>query len=362
MPDGPLIAVVIPAYNLASYLPEAIESVLAQTLPSDRLDVIVIDDGSTDASAAVASRYAPRVRCIRQSNRGLPATRNRGIRETTARYVAFLDADDRLLPNKLADEFAVLETQPSVDIVYSGWHYIDDSGRRLPQQGWSREQGDLLHRLLLGNVIHPHAALVRRDVLEASGGFDETLTSVEDWDLWIRLSAAGARWRLVDRAALEYRVRNDGMHANPGRMLSNRLRVLEKAFAALSHRPDLAHLWALARRNAYLEGACDWARSGDGPRSRDAMIAAVREASDFLTTPRGLRELCRLLLPLGYRNDSTVAARWPEIEPMLHRLMKSCSTALRPMTRLRAWVARGRLGIRYRRKRWRRMPCPGDDA
>lgn len=354
MSDRSLIAVVIPAYNLARYLPEAVESVLAQTVPPDQLEVLVIDDGSTDATAAVASRFAPRVRYIRQTNRGLPATRNRGIRETTAPYVAFLDADDRLLPTKLADEVAVLESEPTIDIAYSGWYYIDERGERLPQHGWSRDEGDLLPRLLLGNVIHPHAALVRRSILEASGGFDETLTSVEDWDLWIRLSAAGARWRLVDHAALEYRVRRDGMHTNPGRMLSNRLRVLEKALATLSDRPEMTPVWPIARRNAYLEAACDWARSGDHVRASHAMAAAVRETSAFLTTPRGLREICRLLLPLGYRNESAIRSRWLEIEPPLRALVTSVTGACPPMVRLRVRVARARLALRYRRKRWRR--------
>jgi glycosyltransferase involved in cell wall biosynthesis len=334
MSDRPLIAVIVPAYNLAGYLQEALESVLAQTVPTELLDVVVIDDGSTDDTAAVAARFAPRVRCIRQSNRGLPAARNRGVAETSAPYLAFLDADDRLLPEKLADQLSILEVDRSAAVVYSGWHYIDEAGARLPQRGWSREEGDLLGRLLLGNLMHPHATLVRRSLFESVGGFDETLTSVEDWDLWIRISLAGARWRLVDHAALEYRVRGDGMHANPARMLANRLRVLDKVFPRLDS-PALVALRPAAYRNAHLEAAADWARAAAIDDAIAETRAAARESAGFLTSPRGLRAFTRLLLPLGHRNESAVVAAWPTLGPLLRALARGAAADLGPLARHR---------------------------
>jgi len=352
MPGRPLIAVVIPAYNLATFLPEALESVLAQTLPPEDLDIVVIDDGSTDDTAKVAATFAPRVRCIRQENRGLPAARNRGAAETTAPYLTFLDADDRLAPEKLARELARLEADPGIHVAYSGWHYIDARGERLPQQGWSRDEGDILERLLLGNIIHPHAATLRRSTFEAAGGFDESLTSVEDWDLWIRVSLNGARWAAVGAAALEYRIRDDGMHANPVRMLSNRLRVLQNTFAriAVSH-PHLMSVRPSAYRNAHIEAACDWARLHDLPRATDAIRAAADETDDFLVSTRGLRGVCRLLVPLGYRNDAEVIARWAEIGPLLRTLVRAAVADRHLLIRARAEATRLRVGGRYARKR-----------
>lgn len=352
MPDRSLIAVIVPAYNLARYLPEAIESALAQTVSPAILDVVVVDDGSTDDTAAVAARFAPRVRCVRQRNRGLPAARNRGAAETTAPYLTFLDADDRLLPEKLARELTVLEADSSVDVVYSGWRYIDEAGRRLPQRGWSRDEGDVLERLLAGNIIHPHAATLRRTAFDAAGGFDESLTSVEDWDLWLRISMNGARWAAIDHAALEYRVRADGMHANPARMLANRLRVLDKTFERLAaERPELLGLRPTAYRNAHLEAACDFARAGELSGAIAAVRAAGRTAPGFLVDPRELREVCRLLLPLGRRNDAAIAARWSEIAPLLRALVAGAAAELGAMTRLRSELALLRVGLRYRRKR-----------
>jgi glycosyltransferase involved in cell wall biosynthesis len=344
------IAVVIPAYNLARYLGEAIESVLAQTIAADAVEVCVVDDGSTDDTPAVAARYRDRVRYVRQENRGLPATRNAGIRATRAPYLSFLDADDRLLPAAFARELPLLEADPALDAVYGGWRYVDAAGRPLPQHGWSRARGDLLPALVLGNLFHPHAPLVRRTRVEQVGGFDETLTSVEDWDLWLRISIAGVRWEHVDEALVEYRVRDDGMHADAERMLRNRLRVLEKTFAACGDRPDVAPLRPLAWQRAYLEAACDHYRAGETGPGAVAFAEAIRRRPALLADPRALRDVCRLLLPLGHRNDAHVAARWAEIEPVFLRMLDDAADADRPglSTRAARWLARRRLVARYR--------------
>jgi glycosyltransferase involved in cell wall biosynthesis len=354
MPDRPLIAVVVPAYNLAAFLGEALGSIVAQRLPADAMEIVLVDDGSTDETPAVAACFAPRVRYVHQQNRGLPAARNRGASETTAPYLSFLDADDRFLPDKLEAELRILEVKRTIDVAYSGWHYIDEAGARLPQHGWSRDEGDVLERLLLGNIIHPHAATLRRSTFATAGGFDESLTSVEDWDLWIRVSLNGARWATVARPALEYRVRHDGMHANPGRMLENRLRVLDKTFARVAaERPDLLRARAAAYRNAHLEAACDWARKADVPRAIASIRAAACEAPAFLSSSRGLREICRLLLPLGHRNDDEVVRRWTDLGPLLRTLVIPAADDQGAGTRLRCEAALIRLGLRYRRKRVR---------
>ena len=349
---APRISVVIPAYNLADYLGAAIESVLEQTLDPELIDICVVDDGSTDDTRAVVARYGRRVRYVHQENRGLPATRNAGVRATTAPLLAFLDADDRFRPEKFARELAILEEDSTAGIVYSGWQYIDAGGQTLPQRGWSREEGDVLPRLLLGNLIHPHAAIVRRELVEGVGGFDESLTSVEDWDLWLRISIAGGRWRAVDAPLLEYRVRDDGMHADAARMLRNRIRVLEKTFAALARRPDLLALRSRAFQQAYLEAACDHYRAGETERGAGAMREAVRHRPDLLTEPRALRQLCRLLLPLGWRNEQQVVSSWPTLGPIFHRMMAEAAGTDDPhvvtaaLRRLNRWRVAGR----YRRK------------
>jgi glycosyltransferase involved in cell wall biosynthesis len=116
MGQGPLLTVIIGAYNAERYLAEAIDSVLVQTHPN--LELIVVDDGSTDSTAKVAESYGPPVRCIRQENGGMAASRNRAIPEARGRYFSFLDADDRFPPDKLRSQLAVFEADPELDIVY----------------------------------------------------------------------------------------------------------------------------------------------------------------------------------------------------------------------------------------------------
>jgi glycosyltransferase involved in cell wall biosynthesis len=311
--SGPRVSVVIPLYNLRRFVAEAIESALAQTLPADVVEIVVIDDGSTDGSGEIARRYVPRIRYVRQENRGLSAARNAGIRESTAPLLAFLDADDRLLPEKLASQLDVFERHPDVGLVYCGVRHVDETGRLLPQQGWAKDEGDVFPRLVLGNLIHPLVAVVRREPVERAGGFDETLTSAEDWDLWLRISRAGLRWRCVDRALADYRIRADAMHQNAGRMVANCLRVLDKCFADPTLPDDIQGLKPLAYQRAYLVAACDHYRGGDragGARWFHA-AAAVRPA--FLTEPQSLGLFCRWMLPLGSQTRAVVASDLPRL-------------------------------------------------
>jgi glycosyltransferase involved in cell wall biosynthesis len=249
----PRVSVVIPVYNLRTFLPQAIDSALAQTVP---VEVIVVDDGSTDGSGDVAAGYGARVTVVRQENRGLSAARNAGIARATGALLQFLDADDRLLPEKAASAVAVFDADPAAGLVYSGCRFVDETNRVLPQHGWSRDEGAVLPQLVLGNLINPVAAIVRRELVEAAGGFDESLTSLEDWCLWLRITRDGARWRCVDRPLAEYRVRESGMHQNVERMRENRLRVLDKLFDGSALPGVVVALRPRAYQNAWLLAGC----------------------------------------------------------------------------------------------------------
>lgn len=318
MHGSPTVSVVIPLYDLRDFVAEAIESVLAQTLDPSAVEILVIDDGSTDGGGEIVARYAPRVRCLRQANCGLSAARNAGIRESRAPLLTFLDADDRILPEKLALQLDVLDAHPEVGAVYSGWHCIDESGARLPQRGRSVHGGDIFPDLVLGNLMHPHTVVVRRPLVEAAGGFDETLTSVEDWDLWVRLARAGARWHCVDRPLAEYRIRRGAMHQNPRRMLENRLRVLAKIFDDGGDLPPpIASRRRRAFQNAHLTAACDFLRSGERADGAQAFRAAVLARPEILGEPASLRRICRLILPEGHQRDAALVANWRPLTRIL---------------------------------------------
>ena len=225
------VSLIIATFNHARFLPVALDSALAQTLAG--VEVIVVDDGSTDDTPAVLSRYTDRVRVIRQANRGLAAARNAGLAVARGTYVSFLDADDVVTPTKLAEQVALLEAAPTV-----GWTYCDvlietvATGHEMRASerfgyGGRTLDGWLFPELIHGNFIPAIAPLIRRTALDSAGAFDDRLTALEDWDLWLRLSLV-AEARYSPAVLVRYRVHPGGMSEDRSRMDRNRFRVLDK--------------------------------------------------------------------------------------------------------------------------------------
>ena len=353
--SGPsLVSVVIPSYNGAGYLGEAIDSALAQTHPA--VEIVVVDDGSTDDTRALAARYGEQVRYVYQENRGLPGARNTGIRAARGVYLAFLDHDDRFLPEKLARQVAVLDVRPEVGLVYTGWHFIDADGRRLPPTGWDRRDGDVFAHLLVENMIYPAAAMVRKAPVDAVGGFDETLTGLEDWDLWLRLAQRGVHWACVDEPLLEYRVHPGQMHKHGAeRRLRNRLAILDKVRADPQLPPPLRALEAVARQNAYLQAAAHRLRAGERRDGADAFAAAVACRPALVADPRALLRFARLLFPTGAQKQAAVVAARRTVMRTLRTAVDDLFARpdLDPAVRRLRWPARLallRLGLRLARK------------
>jgi glycosyltransferase involved in cell wall biosynthesis len=235
----PLVSVVIVCYNQARYLLEAIESVLAQSC-ADR-EIILVDDGSTDHTGDVALRYAS-IRYIRQPNRGLAAARNTGWRAAHGRYVLFLDADDKLLPRALQAGLDCFSVFSGSAFVCGAYRNIFDDGSPAPTDPQQHVSNRHYLRLLQGNFIGMHAVvLYRRELLDASGGFDESLRACEDYELYLRLSR---RWPMVQHAELvaEYRQHDTNMSKDYAFMLKSVLAVLRKE---RDHVADREHYRAL---------------------------------------------------------------------------------------------------------------------
>lgn len=196
------ISVIIPSYNCARYLPLAIDSALAQTLPP--AEILVVDDGSTDDTRAVIrSRYGDRVRYLAQSNAGPSAARNHGIREARGEIIGFLDADDTWFPQALSQAAQCFAAYPEVALVTADKQAIDAEGRVTEPSWWTRHgiAGTLrqqagrplenaLPLLLRTNFVNTSLAFVRRDVLADVGLFDESIRFGEDLELWLRIARA----------------------------------------------------------------------------------------------------------------------------------------------------------------------------
>lgn len=185
----PTVSAVITTYNYARYIAPAIESVLAQTLSPSQ--IIVVDDGSTDETEAIAAAYASvGVRYVRKENGGAGSARNRGIMESNGELIAFLDADDRWLPDKLALQVEHLQRYPEAGLVSgSEWQVFESEREPMFLRRKPTGVADMYKRLLVENVIgNPSLVLARRACFERAGLFDESLRLGQDWEMWIRIT------------------------------------------------------------------------------------------------------------------------------------------------------------------------------
>ncbi len=179
------ISVVIPSFNRAHTLRRALSSVLTQSSAAD--EIIVVDDGSEDDSAELVRQHFPRVRLIRQSNKGVSAARNAGISAAKHEWIALLDSDDEWLEDKLQTIRQRYSDHPDQVLFHSDEIWIRNGQRVNPMHKHAKHGGWIFDRCLPLCVISPSAAVIRRDIIEQLGGFDETLPACEDYDLWLRL-------------------------------------------------------------------------------------------------------------------------------------------------------------------------------
>jgi hypothetical protein len=189
----PLVGVVVPVYNGEKFLRTALDSALGQTY--DRLQVIAVDDGSTDSSPEILASYGSRLTVVRQHNAGVAQARNAGIQACQGELIAFLDQDDWWLPEKVEKQVARFRADPALGLVHTGiLQYSESDGAFVdsiyPTDGSRRLRGHCYEQLLLGNSIFNSSVMIRRSVLAASGMFNPTMVgnTVQDYDLWLRIA------------------------------------------------------------------------------------------------------------------------------------------------------------------------------
>ncbi len=224
------VSVIIPTYNRASYICDAIDSVLAQTYTD--FEIIVVDDGSTDNTKSVLEKYSERVKYFYQMNKGVSAARNKGIREASGEFIAFLDSDDAWLSFKLAEQVEILDNNPDVSLVFSDAELLEGVERRryslertenkdiisnfqktvlgLQFNDGSYFKEDLFEELLDHNLMLTPTVLLRKKILEKTKYFNEGLLLAEDYDLWIRV-ARETPLAFLNRVTATIRIMGDGV-------------------------------------------------------------------------------------------------------------------------------------------------------
>ena len=183
---NPEVSVIIPTYNRAWVLREAIDSVLAQEFKD--FELIVVDDGSTDNTGEILDSYEQGIIVVRQSNKGVSAARNRGITKAAGRLVAFLDSDDLWLPRKLSSQVDFFNSNPAAVINQTEEIWMRNKVRVNPKTRHHKFSGMIFERSLALCLVSPSAVMMKRSLFDEVGVFDENLPACEDYDLWLRIS------------------------------------------------------------------------------------------------------------------------------------------------------------------------------
>lgn len=293
---SPLVSVVIASYNQAKYLGYTIESVLHQTYSN--IELIVVDDGSTDHTKEVLSRYDGRLKSIWQPNSERGAARNRGLCEAMGEFIAFLDADDLWMPEKLAREVNVLIEHPNIGVVYSDVLVINGAGsvtgrvRKPSRFGW------VTRELLISNFVSFSANLMRRAAAIRAGGFpeDRLISGSEDWVFWVKVSTLTQFAHLNDVNCM-YRVHPENTSSNATAME----RAMRHAAAEVEHAPwlpaEVRGALPAMRANRSLANAINFCSATDRKASVRYLIIAAKHAPSIAFDPRFTYTLFRNTFP-----------------------------------------------------------------
>lgn len=260
----PKISVLMSVYNRADYVGEAIESVLNQTI--DNWELVVINDGSTDNSEEVISRYASHLTYCSQSNHGMAGGLNHALRLSNGEYIAFLSSDDKLMPDSLENLSAVLDNSPDISIAHSDGYVCNESGHifnLFSKYMFIPPVSDLLEQLAIDNVVNiVDSALTRRSSLEkVDGPFDEGMHGFEDWDLCIRLAALNEKFFYIEKPTFIYRI-HQGQKSSPKSSISDKRRnSLLRSRLKLINSPSFSNFSLNTRRHVFYVTLIDLSRS-----------------------------------------------------------------------------------------------------
>jgi glycosyltransferase involved in cell wall biosynthesis len=240
-----LVSVIIPNYNYAKYLREAIDSVLAQTYRN--IEIIVVDDGSKDDSKKILESYGEKITAIFQANQGVSAARNNGVAASKGEYVAFLDADDIWLARKIELQIEKFVNDKTLGLVHVGVEDIDAQGKVIGTHlnGLTGEVSHELLRFKLSVILGGGSGImIPRKILDEIGGFDLRLSTSADWDFFYRISS---RYQIgfIDDLLLKYRIHVSNMHGNVEQMEREMMLSFEKAFTgetSVNHRECYGNL------------------------------------------------------------------------------------------------------------------------
>ncbi|WP_332899059.1 glycosyltransferase family 2 protein [Haladaptatus sp. CMSO5] len=301
------VTVVLPTYNSASFLPDALESLSAQTF--EDFEVLIVDDQSTDGTQEIAKNWSDsRMRLVVREERGLPSALNRGIAEARGKYIARHDADDFSEPARLARQYQFLERHPAVSLVGSGTHIVTEDGTRRSTR--HVVEWPSFNELLSGNQFVHGSVMMRREAVIDVSGYDESLTYTEDYDLWLRLASKYVVSN-IDEPLYNLRLLSDSIYSEKLRSVKlfgryARLRIQGRASPQLQQEVEAGNVEAVydqltdeQRADFHKEMAIELLRYGQLQRGREESRISLEYEKSVI----GILILC-----LSRTNETIVSA------------------------------------------------------
>ena len=288
----PLVSVIIPTFNRAAFVRQALDSVVAQEYP--RLEVLVVDDGSEDHTPEVVRSFGSQVTLICQSHAGVSAARNRGVAASSGELVAFLDSDDLWLPGKVWAQAELFQKHPSIQACYTDEIWIRRGVRVNARHIHQKHAGWIFVQSLPRCIISPSSIMLRRTLWERLGGFDEQLPACEDYDLWLRLTAVVPVFLLPERLIVKRGGHADQLSRTVPVLDQYRITALEKILASpltqVQQRAVLEHL--VQKCSVVAQGArkrhheARWAMYHDKAQRYQQQLASLEDAYDACLAAR----------------------------------------------------------------------------
>jgi glycosyltransferase involved in cell wall biosynthesis len=293
---APNVSVVMPVYNGAEFLADAIASVYAQTVLPEQ--VVVINDGSTDGTEALLRRLEPSLPSsfgwVSQENRGVASAHNRGVSLASGELIAFLDQDDTWHPTKLARQLEHFASDPSLSLSFTGYRrIIGDTATVFKLDHWDPDPQAVVDRLMWSCIVGPPCTvLLRREILNGLPGFDESLSICDDWLMWLNVAGAGLKVGYLPDALADYRWHGGNLSGKRGLYLEEACEVLDRFFRTYPT-PAVRRRSKRYRARWHMEASIYAIQNGDKPLARRHILKAAR------TRPRSIRPGWVRMLGLG---------------------------------------------------------------
>lgn len=256
--DNPLVSVVIPLYNGEKFIRECLESVYQQTYRP--IEVIVVDDGSTDRSPEMVREFPGEKKLIRIPNSDVSHARNVGVENARGELIAFLDQDDKWLPEKIEKQVKLFRENPDVDLIFTDLIKFYPSGKRhhAPDKhrlALSLTDENLFSQLVIKNVLMPSAVMVKKESFLAAGAFDPEFRTCGDYEMWLRMAARGMKFCYLPEPLTLYRQHGENTSRQAEVMYRDRIKAIEKTFTDEQLTEQQKKLKSAALAAAYMEGA-----------------------------------------------------------------------------------------------------------